>query len=309
MYYEEVFTIYNGTGIVRENKKGQTPLTHGSTTHHALDAVHAHTEGAGADAIVAQDTRIWECWSAQRTIGIGRNRDFSLTLKGDIQNEQRFGFCGYRAPVTDDDHRLECSSAGATGSAGVTVRLVFPVLLVLRAPDADGCDHRLRSGNLHSAAKAFERAAADRGLERRILVTAAAEDVATADRVVLPGVGAFADCKAGLAALPGMIETMERVVRQRGRPFLGICVGMQLLATRGLEFEVTDGLDWVPGEVRRIEPAVSVPGLKVPHMGWNTLQIACPAPSSDQGGEAPPHAAWRPLLDGIATGPAGQHAY
>ncbi len=148
------------------------------------------------------------------------------------------------------------------------------------------------SGNLHSAAKAFERAARDCGAERRIIVTARAGDVAAADRIVLPGVGAYADCKAGLIALPGMRDALEEAVIERGRPFLGICVGMQLLATRGLEFAVTPGLDWIAGEVGAIAP--SDPALKIPHMGWNTLSAA-------SGGHV--------LLGGIATGDQGLHAY
>jgi glutamine amidotransferase len=147
------------------------------------------------------------------------------------------------------------------------------------------------SGNLHSAAKAFERAARDSGRESRILVTSDPKAVRAADRVVLPGVGAFADCKRGLEAVPGMIEALEAAVRGQGRPFLGICVGMQLLATRGLEHGVTDGLDWIGGEVRAIEPRD--PALKIPHMGWNTL-TALRA-----------HA----LLQGLPTGPDGLHAY
>ena len=147
------------------------------------------------------------------------------------------------------------------------------------------------SGNLHSAVKAFERAAHESGADAEIVLSAAAKDVDSADRVVLPGVGAFADCKRGLDAVPGMRAALDRTVREKGRPFLGICVGMQLMATRGLEFEVTDGLGWIPGEVRAIEP--NDPALKIPHMGWNTLDVANP------------HA----LLDGIATGPQGLHAY
>ena len=143
------------------------------------------------------------------------------------------------------------------------------------------------SGNLHSAAKAFERAAQESAANAEIVVSARAEDVRTADRVVLPGVGAFADCKRGLEAVPGMRDALEDAVQGQGRPFLGICVGMQLLATRGLEFEVTDGLGWIAGEVRAIEPAD--PTLKIPHMGWNTLDV-----KSD-------HA----LLAGIPTGPGG----
>jgi glutamine amidotransferase len=147
------------------------------------------------------------------------------------------------------------------------------------------------SGNLHSASKAFERAARESAADAEIVITSDPAVVAAADRIVLPGVGAFADCKRGLEAVPGMRAALEDAVRQKGRPFLGICVGMQLMATRGLEFEVTDGLDWIAGEVRAIEP--NDPSLKIPHMGWNTLTAL------------KPHA----LLDGIATGPDGLHAY
>jgi glutamine amidotransferase len=147
------------------------------------------------------------------------------------------------------------------------------------------------SGNLHSAAKAFERASREAEANAEIVVSAKAEDVRSADRVVLPGVGAFADCKRGLEAVPGMREALEEQVHGRGRPFLGICVGMQLLASRGLEFEVTDGLSWLDGEVRAIEP--KDPALKIPHMGWNTLDVKAP----------------HPLLAGIPTGETGLHAY
>jgi imidazole glycerol-phosphate synthase subunit HisH len=147
------------------------------------------------------------------------------------------------------------------------------------------------SGNLHSAAKAFERAARESGHEQPILVTGDPEQVARADRVVLPGVGAFADCRRGLDAVSGMVEALEETVRRKGRPFLGICVGAQLMAERGLEYEVVEGLGWIPGDVDRIAPAD--PGLKIPHMGWNTLTAVQP----------------HPLLDGIALGPAGLHAY
>lgn len=147
------------------------------------------------------------------------------------------------------------------------------------------------SGNLHSAAKAFERAAREGAADAQILVTADPRVVAAADRIVLPGVGAFADCKRGLEAVPGMRDALEKAVRADARPFLGICVGMQLMATRGLEFEVTAGLGWIPGEVRAIEP--SDPDLKIPHMGWNTLDVVNP----------------HPLLAGIETGEHGLHAY
>jgi glutamine amidotransferase len=147
------------------------------------------------------------------------------------------------------------------------------------------------SGNLHSAAKAFERAARESGHNQPILVTSDPDQVACADRVVLPGVGAFADCRRGLDAIAGMVEALDERVRRQGQPFLGICVGMQLMAERGREYEVTPGLGWIPGEVDRIAPAD--PGLKIPHMGWNTLNVRMP----------------HPLLDGIMAGPEGLHAY
>jgi imidazole glycerol-phosphate synthase subunit HisH len=147
------------------------------------------------------------------------------------------------------------------------------------------------SGNLHSAAKAFERAAHEAGLDQPITVTQDPAVVARADRVVLPGVGAFADCRRGLDAVPGMVDALEEAVRQRGRPFFGICVGMQLMAERGLEYEVKEGLGWIAGEVDRITPSDA--GLKIPHMGWNTLNVTRP----------------HPLLAGLELGANGRHAY
>ncbi len=163
------------------------------------------------------------------------------------------------------------------------------------------------SGNLHSAAKAFERAAREGGNSSRIVVTANAADVAKADRIVLPGVGAFADCKAGLMAIPGLRETLEVAVIKGGRPFLGICVGMQLLATRGLEFVTTEGLGWIPGEVKAITP--SDPTLKIPHMGWNTLTETGNATTANTGASEPTASHPHPLLAGIPTGEKGLHAY
>ena len=125
------------------------------------------------------------------------------------------------------------------------------------------------SGNLHSAHKAFERAAREADVAAEVRVTADPDFVRGADRIVLPGVGAFADCRRGLDAVPGMVEVLEEVVRAKGRSFLGICVGMQLLASRGLEYTVTEGLDWIPGDVALIKPRDE--SLKIPHMGWNTL--------------------------------------
>ena len=132
------------------------------------------------------------------------------------------------------------------------------------------------SGNLRSAAKAFERAAREAGTHERVLVTASPNEVAAADRIVLPGVGAFADCRAGLYGVPGMVDVLQREVIERGKPFLGICVGMQLMATRGVEYGVHAGLDWIAGDVVRIEPGKD--HLKIPHMGWNELLELKPHP-------------------------------
>lgn len=147
------------------------------------------------------------------------------------------------------------------------------------------------SGNLHSANKAFERAARDAGLSVDVVVTARAEIVAGADRIVLPGVGAYADCKAGLVAVPGMVEALQTAVIGKGRPFLGICVGQQLMASRGLEKTVTQGLGWIKGDCVAITP--DDPAIKIPQIGWNTLDIENP----------------HPLLDGIPLGEQGWHAY
>lgn len=129
------------------------------------------------------------------------------------------------------------------------------------------------SSNLHSALKAFERAAGKPG---QVAVTSDPDVVRKAERIVLPGVGAFKDCYEGLAAIPGMRETLQDQVIVRGKPFLGICVGMQLMATRGLEHEITRGFGWVAGDVKQITPAD--PALKIPHMGWNTLDVKKPHP-------------------------------
>ncbi len=144
------------------------------------------------------------------------------------------------------------------------------------------------SGNLRSAAKAFERAARENAIATDVVVTSDPETVRRAERVVLPGVGAFADCRRGLMAVEGMAAALEEAVIRGGRPFLGICVGMQLMATSGREFETVPGLGWIPGEVVAIEPAD--PALKVPHMGWNELEIR----------------AAHPILAGIGD---GDHAY
>ena len=152
------------------------------------------------------------------------------------------------------------------------------------------------SGNLRSAAKALERAAAELGASSgatspEVVVTGDASALKDADHVVLPGVGAFGDCMAGLRALPGMSDALEDAVIRRARPFLGICVGMQLMATRGIEHGAFDGLGWLDGEVSPLTP--SDDSLKIPHMGWNELVVG-------EGG------ARHPVLDGIE---GGQHAY
>ena len=126
------------------------------------------------------------------------------------------------------------------------------------------------SGNLRSAEKALLRAAAERPGAPEVVTTSDPEVVARADRLVLPGVGAFAACMGALQAVPGLQEALEDAVIRRGRPFLGICVGMQLMADRGLEFGETPGFGWIPGDVRRLEPGDR--SLKVPHMGWNALE-------------------------------------
>ena len=143
------------------------------------------------------------------------------------------------------------------------------------------------SGNLHSAQKAFERMARE-GDAGEVIVTSRPEDVARADRIVLPGDGAFPHCRNALSAQPGLREALVEAVEVKGRPFLGICVGMQLLAEVGHEFERTEGLGWIPGEIVKIDPAD--PKIKVPHMGWNDLVIDRP----------------HPVLEGLST---GDHAY
>jgi glutamine amidotransferase len=143
------------------------------------------------------------------------------------------------------------------------------------------------SGNLHSAEKAFQRMAAEVG-GGEVLVTSRPEDVARADRIVLPGDGAFPACRAALGSYGGLFEAITEAVTTRARPFLGICVGMQMLASRGHEYRQTEGFGWIPGDVVRIDP--TDPALKVPHMGWNDLMIDRP----------------HPVLEGLKT---GDHAY
>jgi glutamine amidotransferase len=147
------------------------------------------------------------------------------------------------------------------------------------------------SGNLRSATKAFERAVREAGITADIELTDKADRVARADRIVLPGVGAYADCRRGLDAVDGMREALNEAVEISGRPFLGICVGMQLMSSRGLEKTTTDGFGWIKGDVVKME--LSDPTLKIPQIGWNTLTLNKP----------------HPLFEGIRTGSDGLHAY
>lgn len=147
------------------------------------------------------------------------------------------------------------------------------------------------SGNLRSAVKAFERAASEASIDAEIDLTSDADRVRTADRIVLPGVGAYADCKAGLDAVSGMVDVLHERVRDGSTPFLGICVGMQLMSSRGLEKTTTKGLDWISGDVVEMTPDDA--NLKIPQIGWNTLE-----PTADH-----------PIFDGIELGENGLHAY
>ena len=147
------------------------------------------------------------------------------------------------------------------------------------------------SGNLRSVQKSFERAARENGIQADVQLTSDAEWVSTADRIILPGVGAYADCRAGLDVVDGMVEALEEQVLQRAKPFLGICVGMQLMASRGLEKATTNGLGWIDGDVVLMKPSDS--SLKIPQIGWNTLNLETS----------------HPLFDGVETGEDGLHAY
>lgn len=147
------------------------------------------------------------------------------------------------------------------------------------------------SGNLRSAVKSFERAAREAGLSAEINLVDTPEAVLAADRIVLPGVGAYADCRRGLGAVPGMVEALHEAVIEKAKPFFGICVGMQLMSTRGLEKETIEGLNWISGDVAEIQ--IDDPSLKIPQMGWNTIDL-----TRDH-----------PLFEGIKTGIDGKHAY
>ncbi len=147
------------------------------------------------------------------------------------------------------------------------------------------------SGNLRSASKSFERAAHESGKDAEIVLTSQVDQVKQADRIVLPGVGAFVDCRSGIQQISGMWQAIDEAVSVDKKPFLGICVGMQLMAEHGHEHSVTTGFGWIKGDVRAIEPEDKT--LKIPHMGWNTLNLRKS----------------HPLFDNIPTGDKGLHAY
>lgn len=147
------------------------------------------------------------------------------------------------------------------------------------------------AGNLHSAGKGLERALADSGLAGTVDITSDADRVRMADRIVLPGDGAFRDCREQLAGVSGLADALDEAVRRKGRPFFGICVGMQLLADAGEEHGMTPGLGWIHGQVKRLAP--SDERLKIPHMGWNNIIKT----------------GSHPVLEGLQLGPDGLHAF
>ena len=169
------------------------------------------------------------------------------------------------------------------------------------------------SGNLHSALKSFERAARETGLNKTITLTNKPDDIANADHIVLPGVGAYADCLAGLEAIDGLRDALEEAVIKKGKPFFGICVGMQLMSTEGHEYKVSKGLNWIPGLVEAIEP--NDKHLKIPHMGWNTLSVNDSGSVAETNGTSLDkatvngQASLHPVLKDIKTGEDGLHAY
>ncbi len=169
------------------------------------------------------------------------------------------------------------------------------------------------SGNLHSALKSFERASNESGLNKSITLSNNPGVIAKADHIVLPGVGAYADCLSGLEAIDGLKDALEEAVIEKGRPFFGICVGMQLMSTEGHEYKISKGLNWIPGLVEAIEP--NNKSLKIPHMGWNTLSVrpfSCPPATGAVSATADKQiniSGVHPVLNDIKTGEDGLHAY
>jgi len=165
------------------------------------------------------------------------------------------------------------------------------------------------SGNLHSAVKSFERAAIESDLATKITLTNDPATIKQADQIVLPGVGAYADCLSGLEAIPGLRDALQEAVIEKARPFFGICVGMQLMSAEGHEHGITKGLNWIPGKVVHIKP--NDRSLKIPHMGWNTLSVISSGRDTETGGASDEGAAvsTHPVLNDIELGPSGLHAY
>src|SRR5580704_11036817 len=268
-------------GAPRRRRRSDLP---GQCTDVAVDGIESG-QPAALDLVAAQLAPARHRGSRRR--GIGRAAFFRSLDRQTARARQRSvggrsrwaaadaGYSGAAvfapaAVAAERDHRI----VSGTGSLALSVAII---------------DYG--SGNLHSAAKAFERAS--RGMQdpQKIVVTRDPEVVFRADRIVLPGVGAFADCRRGLDALDGMIEAMTEAVRSKARPFFGICVGMQLMATRGKEHVTTDGFNWISGDVEKITPREE--NLKIPHMGWNTLDMVRE----------------HPVLERLPLGPKGRHAY
>jgi len=264
--------------------------------------------GAGGTAIFLTNVLIalltgFEASSIRRWTLSRRNwRQLDIVVADNQESAERRFFRSLDRQTAHHQRSIGGRSRGAAADAGYSRPAVFAAAAV-----ASKRDHRIvsgtgsvavsvaiidyGSGNLHSAAKAFERASRSMAAPEKIVVTRDPELVFRADRIVLPGVGAFADCRRGLDALDGMVEAMTEAVRNKARPFFGICVGMQLMATRGKEHVTTDGLNWIAGDVEKISPREE--NLKIPHMGWNTLDMIRE----------------HPVLERLPLGPKGRHAY
>ena len=266
--------------------------------------------GASRGTIFVVDVLIailmgFEAASLRRwTLSRRKWRQLDIVVADDEELAERRFFDRWTAPAARADQRSICDRSRRTAA---DPQHSGPAVLQTAAALAARRDHRpvsgtgraamtvaivdYGSGNLHSAAKAFERASRSMEDPQKVMVTRDPEAVYRADRIVLPGVGAFADCRSGLDAVDGMLEAMTEAVRVKARPFFGICVGMQLMATRGKEHVVTDGFNWIEGDVEKISPREE--NLKIPHMGWNTLDMIRE----------------HPVLERLPLGPKGRHAY
>ena len=266
--------------------------------------------GASRGTIFAVDVLIailmgFEAASLRRwTLSRRKWRQLDIVVADDEESAEHRFFERWTARQRGLDQR---PMGGRSRRAAADPQHSGPAVLQAAAAIAAGRDHRpvsgagsaamsvaivdYGSGNLHSAAKAFERASRSMQDPQKIMVTRDPEAVFRADRIVLPGVGAFADCRRGLDAVDGMLEAMTEAVRVKARPFFGICVGMQLMATRGKEHVITEGFNWIAGDVEKIAPREE--NLKIPHMGWNTLDMIRE----------------HPVLERLPLGPKGRHAY